>query len=243
MKCYRPISVLPLLSKVLERHIFDSVYKYLTCNDVISQRQSGFRKHHSCQTLLIRITDYLLDNMDKGRILGLTMVDLRKAFNLVNHKTLLQKLTLYGLDDNALAWFTSYLSNREFYVSIDNHMSDKATIASGVPQGSILDPLLFVIYMNDLPLRISNSNVELFADDATLYASASTVNEVEQQLGDETIPLVQWINDNSMVLSKLWRSLLRENMLTYANLWLQLTGQSFNLFGKNVFLVYTLTTA
>ena len=85
----------------------------------------------------------------------------------------------------ALAWFTSYLSNREFYVS--NHMSDKATIASGVPEGSILGSLLFVIYMNDLPLHISNSNVELFADDATLYASGSTVNEVEQELGDETI--------------------------------------------------------
>ena len=87
MNCYRPISVLPLLSKVLERHIFDSVYEYLTCNDLISQRQSGFRKHHSCQTLLIRITDYLLDNMDKDRISGLTMVYLRKAFDLVNHKT------------------------------------------------------------------------------------------------------------------------------------------------------------
>ena len=87
-------------------------------------------------------------------------------------------------------------------MSVDNHMSDKATIASGVPQGSILGPLLFIIYTNDLPLHISNSNVELFADDATLYASGSTVNEVEQQLGDETIPLVPWINDNSMVLSK-----------------------------------------
>ena len=87
-------------------------------------------------------------------------------------------------------------------MSIDNHMSDKATITSGLPQGSILGPFLFVIYMNDLPLHISNSNVELFADDATLYASGRTLNEVEQQLGDETIPLVQWINDNSMVLSK-----------------------------------------
>ena len=87
-------------------------------------------------------------------------------------------------------------------MSVDNHMSDKATIASGVPQGSILGPLLFVIYMNDLPLYISKSNVELFADDATLYASGSTVNDVEQQLGDGSIPLAQWINDNSMVLSK-----------------------------------------
>ena len=127
-------------------------------------------------------------------------------------------------------------------MSTDNHMSDKATIASGVPQGSILGPLLFVIYMNDLPLHISNSNVELFAHDTTLYASGSTVNEVEQQLGDETITLVPWINDKSMVLSKEKTKALRENMLTYANLWLQLTGQSFILFGKNVFLVHTLTT-
>ena len=121
-------------------------------------------------------------------------------------------------------------------------MSDKATIASGVPQGSILGPLLFVIYMNDLPLHISNSNVELFADDTTLYESGSTVNEIEQQLGDETITLNPWINDKSMVLSKEKTKALRENMLTYANLWLQLTGQSFILFGKNVFLVHTLTT-
>ena len=119
----------------------------------------------------------------------------------VAHKSNSQtnSVTTHQLNHNS-----SYLSNREFYVSIDNHMSDKATIASGLPQGSILGPLLFVIYMNDLPLHISNSNVELFADDATLlvYASGSTLNEVEQQLGDETIPLVQWINDNSMVLSK-----------------------------------------
>ena len=126
MKCYRPISVLPLLSKVLQGHVFDALYEFLISNN-LSHQQSGFCNHHSCQSLLIKVTDYLLDSKDKGKVSGLTMIDLRKAFHLVDHPTLLLKLSLYGLDNKALSWFHLYLINREFQVAFDSQFSNKST--------------------------------------------------------------------------------------------------------------------
>lgn len=112
---YRPISVLPLLSKVLERHVFDALHNYLMTNALISQQQSGFRKHQH-----IKKTNSLLQSMDEGKISGLVMIDLRKAFDLVDHPTLLQKLRLYGMDDNPMSWFTSYLTDyRKLSLTID----------------------------------------------------------------------------------------------------------------------------
>jgi hypothetical protein len=119
--------------------------------------------------------------MDKGKIIGLTMIDLRKAFDLVDHATLLQtqhylcddnaiscsttsNATLL-LDDNAISWFSSYLTDRQFQVSVDTNVSSKAKVVSGVPQGSILEPLLFILYMNDLPLLLNDTEIDLYADD------------------------------------------------------------------------------
>lgn len=103
---HKLLSVLPSLSKVLERHVFDALHNYLMTNALISQQQSGFRKHQ-----LIKITDSLLQSMDEGKISGFVMIDLRKAFDLVDHPTLLQKLCLYGMADNPMSWFTSYLTD------------------------------------------------------------------------------------------------------------------------------------
>jgi retron-type reverse transcriptase len=200
--CYRPISVLPLLSKVLERHVSEKLYSYLTVNQLISNNQSGFRKNHSCQSLLIKLTDFLLHNMDQGKFSGLTMLDLRKAFDLVDHSLLLQKLHLYGLDDQALSWFTSYLKDKEFQVKIENELSSKASIKSGVPQGSILGPLLFIIHMNDLPLHLNDTQIDMFADDSTQYVSGRSVQSVQKQLSTEILPIIQWTETNKMVLNE-----------------------------------------
>ena len=201
MNCYRPISILPLLSKVLERHVFDEFYSFLATFNLLSQQQSGFRKNRSCQSLLIKITDYLLNNMDKGKIIGLTMIDLRKAFDLVDHATLLQKLTLDGLDDNAISWFSSYLTDRQFQVSVDNNLSSKAKVVSGVPQGSILGPLLFILYMNDLPLHLNDTEIYLYADDATQYVAGYNIQDVEHKLNSDLQPVVKWSDNNRMVVS------------------------------------------
>ena len=115
---YRPISVLPVLSKILERHDHIHLYDYLKDNNMLYARQSGFRKYHSTETALIRIVDQLLFNLDNNRVSGLVLVDYSKAFDMVDHEMLMTKLTLYGVSDASLRWFQSYLKDRQQFVSI-----------------------------------------------------------------------------------------------------------------------------
>ena len=136
------------------------------------------------------------------QISGLTLIDLRKAFDLVDHSTLLQKLQLYGRNEDAVTWFRSYLCDRQFQVVIDNQFSTKANITSGVPQGSILGPLLFILHMNDLPFHLSETEIYLYADDATQYVSDSSLQNVEVRLGREIQPVIQWSAMNKMVLNE-----------------------------------------
>lgn len=140
--------------------------------------------------------------MDQGQISGLTLIDLRKAFDLVDRPTLLQKLQLYGLNEEAVNWFRSYLSDRQFQVVIDNQFSTKANITSGVPQGSILGPLLFILHMNDLPFHLTETEIDLYADDATQYASDNSLQNVEVKLNRQIQPIIHWSLMNKMVLNE-----------------------------------------
>ena len=134
---YRPIPVLTILSKVIERHMYDTLYGYLSTNDLIYPRQSGFRQKHSTETALIKIIDELLFNLDKNQVSGMVLVDYCKAFDMVDHELLLDKLKIYGVENNAITWFKSYLVNRHQYVSISGKMSGMALMKHGVLQGSI----------------------------------------------------------------------------------------------------------
>ena len=151
-KNYRPISVLPVVSKVFEKEVFRQLYSYLTENSLLSKFQSGFRPKHSTVTALIQMCDEWLENMDNGKLNGVVFLDIKKAFDSINNHILLNRMTellrIFGME---LKWFESYLMSREQQCSVNGESSSNKVMSCGVPQGSILGPLIFLLYINDLP--------------------------------------------------------------------------------------------
>ena len=148
---YRPVALLPIFSKVLERIIYDQLVEYLDSNSIIHPNHHGSRTGHSTATALVQMYDRWVDEVDQGDMVGVMMVDLSAAFDMVDHTILLDKLRIYGLTEAALQWMTSYLDGRSQSVYIDGCLSPALNIEYGVPQGSILGPLLYILFTNDVP--------------------------------------------------------------------------------------------
>ena len=198
---YRPISILPVLSKVLEKHVHESLSEFLHTYNLLHKTQSGFRTQHSCETALVNMIDLWMNAIDSGKMVGVVLVDFKKAFDLVDHQILIDKLKIYGIKDEALSWFNTYLTNRKQQVAINNCKSDFKQISYGVPQGSILGPLLFLLFINDLPLYTSNVFTDLYADDTTLYDVQDSMEQIENNLQSSLNNLQIWCRNNGMILN------------------------------------------
>ena len=201
---YRPISVLPVLSKIFERHLHNSLSTFLKDNNLLYSLQSAFRKHHSTETALIDIVDRMLLNLDDNRVNGLVFADFQKAFDLVNHEVLIEKLRIYGLEDNSLDLVRSFLQNRTQRTVVRGAQSSPQALSHGVPQGSVLSPLLFLVHINDLPEAVSQpTTVDIFADDTTLGSHSPYTNTPElcSRLCQSTLELEKWTGNNRFKLN------------------------------------------
>ena len=162
---YRPISILPTVSKIFEKHVNKHLMGYLNKDKLLYENQSGFRPKHSCQTALIKLIDKWMECIDKGDIIGTLFLDFRKAFDLVDHKILLHKLSLYKFNPFTLRWFESYLDCRQQAIQCEVGLTGFAEVRAGVPQGTILGPTFFLLFINDLPLYLGACASDIYADD------------------------------------------------------------------------------
>ena len=198
---YRPISLLPLFSKVFERIMYNKLYKFLTANNIIYPLQFGFQKDRAIDHALIGMTEMIRLTLDNKRFGCGILVDLQKAFDTVNHNILIAKLEHYGVRGNVLQWFKSYLYDRAQYVSINGTSSTPLRVTSGVPQGSVLGPLLFLIFINDMPNASKKLKFYLFADDTSIYYESETLNEMITRVNKELKLVKKWLNANKLFLN------------------------------------------
>ena len=179
----RPISNLSFASKLAEKAVFAQIHKHLTTNKLYPKAQSAYREFHSTETALLRVKNDILLNMNQQRVTLLVLLDLSAAFDTVDHTILLNRLSRdFGITGHVYSWFESYLHNRFQSVSINSGISDKLHIKYGVPQGSCLGPLLFVLYGSKLFKIIEQHlpDVHTYADDTQLYLSFNADSSVEQ---------------------------------------------------------------
>ena len=201
MDNYRPISLLPVLSKVFEYVAHGQLYNYLEDNNLLSHSQFGFRNHSSTQHAITLFSDDLRRNMYKGQTTGAVFVDLRKAFDTVDHARFLSKLSIYGIRNKELNWFENYLFDRKHFVLFDGVKSDARSVYCGVPQGSVLGSLLFLLLINDVELHLKYSQIILYADDAVIYYSNKSCENIQGHLNSDLELVGNWFSANNLVVN------------------------------------------
>ena len=192
---YRPISVIPIVAKVFERIVYEQLYAYLKEHDILCENQSRFCANHSTVTALLEATDSWAYNVDNGKINGVIFLDLKKAFDTVDHQILLSKLNYYGIHCKSFKWFQSYLENHTQKCSVNGLLSNSCSLTCGVPQGTILGPLLFLFYINHLPNCLSNCKPRMYADDTHLTYAGSNLENVQFCLNEDLANVLNWLQD------------------------------------------------
>jgi hypothetical protein len=223
---YRPISILNSLSKIFEKVIVARLKSFIAKNNILYNFQFGFRENYSTNLALISYIDYITSAIDSGDKVASVFIDLSKAFDTLNHKILINKLNLYGIRGQVLSLFASYLSNRKQYVQYHNQDSSLQIINCGVPQGSILGPILFLLYINDIYKCSSLLKLILFADDTTLSFKHKNIDELTKILNVEINKISEWmrVNKLSINISKTFYILFRPSLKLSNNIKLAIDG-------------------
>ena len=197
---YRPISLLPCFNKIFEKLIDKRLRDFLEVNNILYEHQFGFRKGHSTTLALIEATNNLHKHLDNNEyVLGL-FLDLKKAFDTVDHNILLEKLENYGIRGKPLELITSYLTNRTQCTFVNNKLSKSSKITSGVPQGSVLGPLLFILYINDIKNAVPNVPLQLFADDTSVFIHNNNYAKLIDTTKETLLNLIKWFESNKLTL-------------------------------------------
>ena len=198
----RPISLLPLPGKMAERIMHSHISKFLDDHELLNKNQGGFRKGRSTISTIAKFTDDILLGLNDNEYTVASFIDLRKAFDTINHNILLQKLPHFGISIKAIQWIRNYLSNRKQKCTVNGISSREFNIKCGVPQGSILGPLLFLLYINDIDYSLIHSKVLLYADDTVIYANHKEEAYARLWVSEDLNILVNWCNINQLTINK-----------------------------------------
>jgi len=198
---YRPISILPVISKIYERVFYNRLYNYFNFNNLFSESQYGFRSGRSTELALLKFSEDIIHSFNDGKNTVATFMDLSKAFDCVNHEILLKKLEHYGINRICIQWVQSYITNRQHYSSWNENNSPTCSLNIGVPQGSILGPLLFLIYINDIVNSSQALTFVLFADDTTVYTSHKYIDTAINSMNNELQRVAKWFDANKLSLN------------------------------------------
>ena len=226
MSNYRPISLLPIFSKILEKLMYTRVMDFITKFNILYTNQYGFQKGMSTEYAINSLLHHIVHSMNQDETGFCILLDFAKAFDTVNHKILLDKLHYYGIRGTALKWFQSYLQDRMQCTEIGNTQSELEYVKCGVPQGSILGPLLFLLYINDIVYSSNVLKFTLFADDTSLFYSHKNAQQATKILNDELEKISEWLAANELSLNVGKSKLLVFNNKKKVKIDIILNGQS-----------------
>ena len=207
-----------VFSKILEKSMYNRIYSFLCKHKLINTTQFGFRSKHSTEHALISLIETIKKYLDDGEIVCGVFIDLQKAFDTVNHEILLEKLKHYGIRSKQNDWFRSFLINRKQYVSMEGFFSQTKIVKCGVPQGSTLGPLLFLIYINDLANALEKSIVHHFADDTNLLYGNKNPSVISDVINSELKLVTDWLRANKLSLNESKTKLLLFRPINKLNL-------------------------
>ena len=196
----RPVSLLPLPGKLAERIMHSHLSKYIEENNFLNKNQGGFRKNHSVSTTA-KFVDDILVGLNNKQYTVATFIDLKKVFDTINHMILIKKLPHFGINDKIISWIKNYLKNRKQKCTVNGRTSCEREITCGVPQGSILGPLLFLLFINDIDQNLIHSKVQLYADDTVLYACHDLEGFAHQWVVEDIGLLMRWCCNNRLTIN------------------------------------------